>query len=65
MKTPDISLSGDAELIASQAAMQRAALAARQIAIQTHTGIVVMQDGKLVRIPAEMLRREEQREEKA
>jgi hypothetical protein len=34
MKTPDISLSGDAELIASQAAMRRAALAARRIAIQ-------------------------------
>lgn len=46
------------DLRASLAAMQRAAQLARQIAIQTNTEIVVVRDGKLVRIPAEQLREE-------
>jgi argonaute-like protein implicated in RNA metabolism and viral defense len=46
------------DLRASLAAMYRAAEMARQIAIQTNTAIVIVRDGKLVRIPAEQLREE-------
>lgn len=45
------------DLRASLAALQRAAELARQAAVQTNTAIVVVQDGKLVRIPAEQLRK--------
>jgi len=37
-------------------AMRRAAEMARQIAIQTNTAIVLVKDGKVVRIPADQLR---------
>ena len=43
---------------ASLAAMRRAAEMARSIAIQTNTEIVIVKDGKLVRISAEELRKE-------
>lgn len=36
--------------------MQRAASLARKMAIQTDTAIVLVRDGKLVRIPAAQLR---------
>lgn len=58
MKQPDISQAKNPDLRASFAAMQRAADLARQVAIQTDTAIIQMQDGKLVRIPAEQLRQE-------
>jgi hypothetical protein len=38
-------------------AMKRAAEMARQIAIQTNTAIVLVKDGKVVRIPADQLRK--------
>ncbi|KAA0911580.1 hypothetical protein [Pusillimonas sp. ANT_WB101] len=57
MKTPDISTAKNADLRASLAALQRAAKSARQTAIQTDTAIVVVKDGKLIRIPAEELRK--------
>jgi hypothetical protein len=41
---------------ASMAALEQAALAARMIAIQTDTAIIVHRDEKLVRIPAAGLR---------
>jgi hypothetical protein len=44
------------DLRASLAAMQRAAKMARQTAIQTDTGIIVVRDGKPVRISAKQLR---------
>lgn len=56
MKTPDISTAKNADLRASLAALRRAAKSARQLAIQTDTAIVVVKDGKLVRIPANDLR---------
>ena len=56
MNTKDISEAKDRDLRASMAALQRAALAARQTAIQTNTGIVIQRGGKLVRIPAAELR---------
>jgi hypothetical protein len=44
------------DLRASLAAMQRAAKMARQTAIQTDTGIIVVRDGKPMRISAKQLR---------
>lgn len=58
MKTKDISESKDPDLRASMAALQRASLLARKIAIQTGTHLVIVKDGQLVRISAEELRRE-------
>jgi len=62
MKAKDLSEAKCPELRASLAAMERAAAMARKIAIQTDTALVIVQDGKIVRIPAEQLRREEQKE---
>jgi hypothetical protein len=56
MITKDISQAKDQDLRASMAALERSALAARQIAIQTDTAIIIHRDGKLVRIPASELR---------
>ncbi|MCI5142843.1 MAG: hypothetical protein D3909_14175 [Candidatus Electrothrix sp. ATG1] len=62
MSARDISKAKDPDLRASLAAMQRAAQLARKTAIQTETGIVLVQDGKLVHIPADELRRNVQEE---
>lgn len=59
MKPPDISQAKDPGLRASQAAMKRAAQLAREVAIQTNTGIVVVQDGEIVHISADELRAEQ------
>jgi hypothetical protein len=56
----DISEAKDPDLRCSMAAMRRAAELARKIAIQTGTGLIVMKDGKLTRIPAKDLRAEEE-----
>jgi hypothetical protein len=53
----DISQARNPDLRASPAAMQRAAELARQTALQTGTAIVVVQEGKRVRITAEQLRK--------
>ena len=47
----------DPDLRASVAAMNRAAEAARQTAIQTGTDLIIMKNGKLTRIPADALRK--------
>jgi ABC-type multidrug transport system ATPase subunit len=57
MSTPDIAKAQDPDLRASLAAMQRAAALARETAMQTNTNIVIVEDGRLVRIAAEELRR--------
>jgi hypothetical protein len=57
MTQQDLSKARDADLRASMKAMQRAAEMARQTAIQTNTALVVVRDGKTVRIPAEELRK--------
>lgn len=62
MNPRDISTARDPDLRGSLAAMQRAARMARQIAIQTGTGIVVVRDGRIVHVPAEELRREAEAE---
>ena len=57
MKAQDLSKARNPDLRASMAAMQRAAELARKIAIQTDTAIVVVKDGKPVRITADQLRK--------
>ena len=54
----DISEAKDPDMRASLAALQRAALLARKIAIQTGTHLVIVKDGQLLRIPAEELRKQ-------
>ncbi len=56
MTQQDLSKARNPDLRASLAAMQRAAELARKTAIQTNTEIVVVQNGKLVRISAAQLR---------
>ena len=51
----DISEAKDPDLRGSMAAMQRAARMARRIAIQTGTDLIIMKEGKLIRIPAKDL----------
>lgn len=58
MKMKDISEAKDPDLRASMAAMQRAAELARHTAISTDTHLVIVENGELVRIPADVLRRE-------
>jgi len=43
----------DADLRGSFAAIQRAALQARRLAVQTGTDLIVFRDGKLVRVSPE------------
>lgn len=56
MKAKDISEAKDPDLRASLAALQRASQLARQTAIQTGTHLVIVKDGRLLRIPADELR---------
>ena len=56
MKPRDLSEAKNPDLRASLAAMRRAAAVARETAIRTGTAIVVVRDGKPVRIPAAQLR---------
>lgn len=60
MKHQDISQAKDPDLRASLVAMQRAAELAKQIAIQTDTSIVTVQEGQIVHIPAQELRKQRQ-----
>lgn len=59
MTQRELSEAKNPDLRASLAAMRRAAESARQTAIQTNTAIVTVREGKLVRISAEELRRNE------
>jgi hypothetical protein len=58
MNSKDISQAADPDVRASLGALRRAALIARKIAIQTGTNLVIVKDGRLLRIPAEELRRQ-------
>ena len=58
MKPKDISEAKDPDLRASVAAMHRAAQMARETAIRTDTDLVVMKNGQLIRISAQVLRAE-------
>lgn len=58
MKPKSISEAKDPDLRHSVAAMQRAAALARETAIRTDTSLVVVKNGQLTRIPAQVLRAE-------
>ncbi len=58
MKAKDISEAKDPDVRSSMAALQRAALLARQTAIQTGTNLVIVKDAQLLRISAGELRKE-------
>ena len=55
----DLSKAKNPDLRASLAAMRRAAEMARSTAILTNTEIVIVKDGKPVRVTAEELRKEQ------
>ncbi len=57
MNNKPLSEARDQDLVNSLVAMQRAARMAREQAVRTDTAIVIMEDGKLVRITADELRR--------
>lgn len=59
MTQQELSKAANPDLQASLVAIQRAAALARQTAMQTNTAIVVVKDGKLLRITAEQLRNEQ------
>ena len=56
VKPQDINQAKDPDLRASVAAMHRAAALARKTAIQTDTSLVIVENGELIRIPADVLR---------
>ena len=56
MTQADLSQAKNPKLRGSLAAMRRAAAMARKVAIQTDTGIVIVRDGKPVRVDAAELR---------
>lgn len=58
MTLQDLPTANHPDFIGSLDAMQRAAESARQLAMQTDTAIVVMREGKIVRVTADELRRE-------
>lgn len=49
----------DPEIRDALNAMQRAALLARETAIQTNTAIIIIKDGKQVRVTADELRKQQ------
>jgi len=59
MTQHELSKAKNPDLRASLAAMRRAAEMARSTAIQTNTEIVIVKDGRPVRITAEELRKEQ------
>ena len=56
----DISNAKDPDLRNALAALRRATLMARTTAIQTGTNIVVVRDGRMIRISADELRRQDE-----
>ena len=56
MNPKPISQAKDPDIRNAQAAMNRAALAARKIAIQTNTSVIVVENGQLRKISASELR---------
>ena len=56
MTQQELSSAKDPDLIASLAAMKRAADSARKIAMQTSTAIVIVKDRRVVRVTHDELR---------
>jgi hypothetical protein len=52
----ELSMAKDKSLAGALAAMRRAARVARELAVRTGTAIIVLRDGKLVRVSADELR---------
>lgn len=59
MNTPDLANAKDPDLRAALGALRRAAQLARQTAIQTRTHLVIVEGGRLRRIPAAELQRQQ------
>jgi hypothetical protein len=59
MTQQELSKAKDSDLRNSLQAIRRAAVQARQLAMQTNTGIVIMQNEKILHLSAEQLRREQ------
>lgn len=62
MNGKSISEAKNPDLRSSLTAIRRAAALAREVAIQTDTGIVVVVDGKIVEINADVLREQAKHE---
>jgi imidazolonepropionase-like amidohydrolase len=58
MNEKDLHLARNKYILTSLIAMKRAAIMARELAVQTNTAIIVVRDGKIVRITADELRKE-------
>lgn len=58
MKTNDITKAKNPALRGSLNALRRSAAAARKLAIQTDTHLVIVKDGQLLRLSAEELRQQ-------
>ena len=63
MKTNDITKAKEPALRGSLNALRRSAAAARKVAIQTDTHLVIVKDGKLLRLSAEELRQQAEQQE--
>jgi len=59
MTQPELSKAKDPDLLASMAAMRRAAKEARRISIQTGTGLMMVVDGRLTILPATQLQQQD------
>jgi len=64
MKTSDITKAKDPVLRGSLNALKRSAAAARKIAIQTDTHLVIVKNGQLLRLSPDELRKEKVKSEK-
>ena len=58
MSTKDLSEAKDPDLRASLVALRRAAQLARRTAILTETDLVIVKDGQILRISADVLRQQ-------
>lgn len=58
MNRVDIAEAKDPDLRASLQAIQRSALAARAVAVQTNTSIVIVQNAQMVRLSAVEIKKE-------
>jgi hypothetical protein len=56
MNHPDITKAKDPDLRSSMAALLRAGILARKAATDTETDLVIVKDGKIMRIPSETLK---------
>ena len=57
MTEQELSKAKDESLNGELAALRRAARAARELAVRTGTAIIVLRDGKVVRVTADELRK--------